>query len=521
MSEMISPASRSRIRVSQVVETTRGTTPTNPAWKVIPHLDDTNLDENQTFERSNEVKSNRMGGKQVGGNVMAEGPISVPMKNDPAIRELVESAFSCVLASPTKTGATMAFVSNGTRADGDLVFTGQVDVGDTITVNGVVFTFKATAITTREVAIGASAEGTIDNLVAKLNAHQNSDVAAATYSKVSTDQLHIVYDQFGTVGNAFTIAWNFASQTAAYDGGLAATTGSDTLADGAGSADTITNSDNDFHTLGFNVHQTVTIANATTAGNDGTYVITGISADGSSITLDRDINTAETFAAGTSITSNAFFGSAGTNRRFFTHEIAFLDLDPIVYEYYRGDEVNTFEMEVPTSGEVKGTFNMIGVSGEITEVVWPIGGGSRTDSAAVVPFAGSVEGAQLDRGSINRPEVESMSVSINNNRAAKFGIGQAHASHIEEGDWDAEITAALYFVDSTVRDQYLAGTRTSLVITLIDQQDGHRLMMEFPNIVFTEGPKGLSGQTVIQNMKAFAEESATYGTKARVWFIPA
>lgn len=518
---LINAASRSRRRISQVMETVRGTTPTDPGWRELGILDSSAMDQTQTYERSGEVKSNRMGGKQVGGNIQAAGTLSLPSKYDQGVIDLFSSAFSCEFVHPTVTGAGshLAFVSNGTKADFEIVFSANPQENDSLTLNGVEYTFKATPVFTNDVDIGATLPDTLDNLLAKVNASTDSRLTVATYSEDGTDTFSGLYKTFGTVGNAYTIVWDFAATTLAVNGEAAAISGSETMVNGAGTADSITDAESRLQTLGFHAGMIVTITNSTTPANNGSFKVLSVAADGSSMTIDHEV-TAEAIPTNGNITAaTSWYGLAGTVRKFFTHEVAYLDVTPVVFEYFRGMEVNTLTLNVPTSGEITSEMAMVGISGEITNEEF-IGAGTRTAAASVAPFAGSVTGSRLDRGGEFSPEIETLTISVNNNRAAKFAVGQAYAALVDEGDFDVEMTFGLYFTDLSVQQQYLAGTRTSLELQAVDQEVGNILAIELPNIVFTAAPRGLSGNTVIQNMTAFAEESSTYGSKARVWFIP-
>lgn len=521
---LISPASRSRVRLSQVAETVRGTTPTNPQWNIVPQLENTALDEQKTYERSNEIKSNRMGGRQVGGNKNAMGTVATPLKNDVAVRALIESAFSCSFSNPSLSGANLAYVANGAYADADAVFSGQPADGDTITVAGVEFTFKTAPTEDVHVEIGADLGATIDDLVATLMTSTEDAVNAANYYNISDTTLRIRHKTVGTGGNSFAVSWDFASATLAFDGEVAAISGSDTLSGGSGTqGDTITDSSNRFRTAGFVAGMSVTTANSTTSGNDGDYEIKEVAEDGSYIVLDRDIAGAEAFAVGTTLTAknSDYFGAAGTQRKFFSHEVAYLDLSPVIFEYYRGMEVNDANIEIPTSGEATVEFGMVGLDSDTTEVQHPLGTGAYNPVADVVPFAGSIEGAALIRDGVTQNDVESMSISISNNREAKFAIGAETASHVEEGDWEAEIQASIYFTSRSMRQKYIAGTRFRLIVTLKDQKDGHIMVVEFPNVVITAAPKGTSGRSVVENVTFYAEEDPALGTKAFVWFLSA
>lgn len=416
MASLIAPASRSRMRVAQIVETNRGETPDTGNILTLPHLDNTALNQTQTFERSNEVKSNRQGGKQVGGNIENGGTLAMPLKEDNGVRALVESAISDALAAQAQqTGADFAY-------------------GD----------------------------GT------------------------------------GTGGN-----------------------------------DEITSTTTDFVALNYQIGDVISTAMSTTAGNDilATANVRLLAVAANSIEFAAGtLVSSEAFAASTTLDNFSVYAASSTTRKFFTHEISYLDLSPALFEYFRGNEVNTWTITIPTSGEVTSEFAMVGLIGKISQTEFDrsnnlsgtltAGTLTRVDAADTVPFAGSVTGSELDRGSTIAPEVESLTININNNRAARFAVGQQTAAFVEEGDFDAELTFGLYFRDEVTYEQYLAGTRTSLRVTVKDQQDGHQFTCEFPNIVFTAGDKALSGQAIIENMTAFAEEDPVTGSKMRVWFQP-
>ncbi|MGZ8497415.1 MAG: hypothetical protein ACXWXL_03330 [Candidatus Binatia bacterium] len=101
-------------------------------------------------------------------------------------------------------GATLT--SNGTKATGTFTFSGNPTANDTITVNGKVFTFKATDTAETDILIGSTAADTIVNAAAKLNASTLAAVLKGKYTATSATVLTVDYDVEGTVGNAFTLA---------------------------------------------------------------------------------------------------------------------------------------------------------------------------------------------------------------------------------------------------------------------------------------------------------------------------
>jgi hypothetical protein len=102
--------------------------------------------------------------------------------------------------------------SGGAAATGSLtVATIPVD-GDTVTVNGTVFTFKTASPVGNQVLIGGTVAATATNLKTVLAASAVANVAVATYT-VSGAVVTAAYKLQGVLGNAFTLASAQASVT--------------------------------------------------------------------------------------------------------------------------------------------------------------------------------------------------------------------------------------------------------------------------------------------------------------------
>ena len=89
----------------------------------------------------------------------------------------------------------------GVVASGTVVFTGLPTANDTITVNAVVYTFKASAATATEITIGADATGTASNAASKITLN---DTAVSAVPVAGT--LTISAANTGEYGNAITLA---------------------------------------------------------------------------------------------------------------------------------------------------------------------------------------------------------------------------------------------------------------------------------------------------------------------------
>lgn len=121
-------------------------------------------------------------------------------------------------------GAVLTEVG-GAAATGTITIASNPSDGDTVTVNGVVVTFKTSGATGNQVNIGASAGATATALAAFLNAASHAALSVATYA-ANASAVSVTYDVKGVAGNAFTLAAGQASVTvsgAKLTGGTAST----------------------------------------------------------------------------------------------------------------------------------------------------------------------------------------------------------------------------------------------------------------------------------------------------------
>lgn len=91
-------------------------------------------------------------------------------------------------------------------ATGTIVFADNPTALDTITINGVVFTFVAGGPTGNEILIAGTLALTLDNMLSDLNGSVDADVDDATYTEDGVDTLTITHDTTGPTGNSFTLA---------------------------------------------------------------------------------------------------------------------------------------------------------------------------------------------------------------------------------------------------------------------------------------------------------------------------
>lgn len=95
---------------------------------------------------------------------------------------------------------------SGSKASGTILFDSNPAPSDTITLNGVTWTFVAGAPTGNETQIQGSTDATVIQLVSDLNGSADTDIDDATYSHPVLDTLTVIHDVLGPAGNSFGLA---------------------------------------------------------------------------------------------------------------------------------------------------------------------------------------------------------------------------------------------------------------------------------------------------------------------------
>lgn len=108
--------------------------------------------------------------------------------------------FKCVrVTDGTDVAASATIGTGGTFATGTVTFSANPANNDTLTLNGVVYTF------TTAVTIGGTLAQTLQTLLTTLQDSGNASLTAASYS-VAGSVLTVTYNTAGTGGNAYTLA---------------------------------------------------------------------------------------------------------------------------------------------------------------------------------------------------------------------------------------------------------------------------------------------------------------------------
>lgn len=129
--------------------------------------------------------------------------------NDPGTGYAVNDTVT--LAGGTFSVAAVAKVTAiaSYAAKGSITFSVQPNDGDTITLDGTVWTFKSSGAAGAQTNIGLTLGATLAQLVLDLNASADVNVVLASYA-ADTTQLLVSYKVAGTGGNAYTLAASVA-----------------------------------------------------------------------------------------------------------------------------------------------------------------------------------------------------------------------------------------------------------------------------------------------------------------------
>lgn len=114
---------------------------------------------------------------------------------------------------PSQEAAANELISNqGTAAAGSITVTALPIANDTLTVNGTVFTFKASPAAPTDLSIAGSVNAQATAIAAALNGSADANVSKASYA-ANAAVVAVAFKTVGTVGNAFTLAKTSAGLT--------------------------------------------------------------------------------------------------------------------------------------------------------------------------------------------------------------------------------------------------------------------------------------------------------------------
>jgi len=194
-----------------------------------------------------------------------------------------------------RTGTPQTYTKGGELARGSITFADNPTANDTVTLNGKVIKFSASAsdfTTAGSVAdpfilnIKASLTLTLDEVATQTNGSANASLSVATYANSGGTILTIVYDTYTSTGNSYTLA---ASADTASGATLTGGQAKVTLSSATENIELAISDSNDQHYILANESEFTRRTIAMTAKGSGNAVITPASfSSGTTITFNTD-----------------------------------------------------------------------------------------------------------------------------------------------------------------------------------------------------------------------------------------
>lgn len=390
--------------------------------------------------------------------------------------------------------------NDGVKAFATLTFAGQPANNDTVTINGVVYTFK-TILTSAANEVKISAVSVADTIINLRNAINRGAGIGSRYglgtvhhpdvSATATATTLVATALFpGTSGNSFTKAE--AGANTSWDAG-----GGGTLFSGGTDSTTTIWKQLRYtgESLNFNIENTQS-AEIRPDRVQADLVQTSASGGG-------DVNVELSFQSYDDFLQAALCGTwtadeleNGTTRRFFTVRKHFQDMSPVQYHLYRGTAVEGFNFTMELGAIVNGAFNLVsfGIDPLTGIMTAPYDGESTTAAPTTVPLNAvtnfqdfTIDGVPYS-GCVSR-----MTLSLINNIRAIQCIGSLTARDMRLGRIEITGEMEFYFNDSTVYDKFVKGTELDVQFALEDAT-GNRMTFDMPRVKFETGEVVASGE---------------------------
>ena len=274
------------------------------------------------------------------------------------------------------------------------------------------------------------------------------------------------------------------------------------------SAKTFTATTQNFETGGVEVGDYVVITGMTTAGNNSTFLVSGVTAKVITCSTATGMAT-EAGSGDETLTTTRMVLDAGTTQKFMSIEEAQTDIS--VFQTALGMMINTMNMTFTNSSIITGSFGLLGKSLED-----PAGS---TDANAVTavntndPFD-SFTGSITD-DTVALAIATSLDFALANGLEQKFALFSDEAHHVAVGRVNLTGNISLYFEDDTYIDDYI-NESTSVLQWEAEDPDGNAYRFTVPKCKLSAQSKSVSENEVLLNCGWRGLYDSTYGTTFRI-----
>jgi len=219
-------------------------------------------------------------------------------------------------------------------------------------------------------------------------------------------------------------------------------------------------------------------------------------------------NDTDTGGAGT-IDSEGFMG-IGSDRKSFMFEKQLdsgSDGSPSDFIQFSGSVISEFELNVATGSVLTARFGTTGLSADAAATTFGNGTETAAPTNTVMNAIDTVQ-AVMEGGAptANALEVQSLSLTLNNNTRAKQAVGSTSAFDIGAGRASINGSMTVYFTSRTFLEKFLDFTTSSFSFRLTDTA-GNTYVIDMPRVKYSAAPVEIT--SIDQDVMVTAEFSAT------------
>jgi len=151
------------------------------------------------------------------------------------------------------------------------------------------------------------------------------------------------------------------------------------------------------------------------------------------------------------------------------------------YFYYRGLQINTFDINVEVGSILTATMGLVGLNEEITEV--EIVGSTYVDTPDYKIMNAVSSVSKISAGSLVSANYESLTIAMTNNIEGAKAIGTLGAIDLAAFTFETTGDISLYFEDYTIYETYKTAQSFELDLVFQDS-DGHMIGIHMPKCKF-------------------------------------
>lgn len=268
-----------------------------------------------------------------------------------------------------------------------------------------------------------------------------------------------------------------------------ATTGAQSLSAAVGSFARAAGS---FITDGLAVNDVIVSSGFATAGNNGRFRITALTATSATVTpLEGQTMAVDAAAAGRTLSTLRAKLKAGTTRRSFSVERFFGDILTADKPYHRftGVELNTMALAISANAMITGTFGTVGQN--MTTGTTAIAGATYANPTTTSPldsFTGTLNEAGTPIAVITE-----IQLNLENGLEARFVVGSKQSILPSIGRSNCSGTITAYFENSLLLDKFINETESNIVFELPDGA-GNKYVFTLPRIKYNGGQPDVEGE---------------------------